>query len=68
MLILTRKTGNTIRIGKDIVIRVMHTGRSAVKIGIEAPASVKVMRGELDSYPERFDLDLVPEEAVLLQH
>ena len=47
MLVLTRKPAEIIRIGEDIVIKVIKTGKGTVKIGIEAPASVRVMRGEL---------------------
>ena len=46
MLILTRKRDDSIKIGEDIVIRVMRTGKGSVKIGIEAPASVRIVRGE----------------------
>lgn len=47
MLVLTRKPAETIRIGDDIVIKVIKTGKGTVRIGIEAPANVRVMRGEL---------------------
>ena len=47
MLVLTRKRDEFIKIGSNIVIRVIKTGNGSVKIGIEAPASVRVMRGEL---------------------
>lgn len=47
MLVLTRKPAETIRIGEDIVIKVIKTGKGTVKIGIEAPSHVRVMRGEL---------------------
>ena len=47
MLVLTRKPAETIRIGEDIVIKVIKTGKGTVKIGIEAPSDVRVMRGEL---------------------
>lgn len=47
MLVLTRKPAEIIRIGNDIVIKVIKTGKGTVKIGIEAPANVRVMRGEL---------------------
>ena len=52
MLILTRKRDDSIKIGDDIVIRVMRTGRGSVKIGIEAPASVRIVRGELNEFGE----------------
>ena len=47
MLILTRKRDGVITIGEDVVVRVMRTGKGSVKIGIEAPAHVKILRGEL---------------------
>ena len=52
MLILTRKRDDSIKIGEDIVIRVMRTARGSVKIGIEAPASVRIVRGELNEFGE----------------
>lgn len=48
MLVLTRKKTETIRIGEDIVVTVVQTGRGRVKLGIEAPAHLRVLRGELD--------------------
>lgn len=50
MLVLTRKKFETIRIGDDIVIKVVQTGRGRVKLGIEAPADMRVLRGELEPY------------------
>lgn len=47
MLVLTRKVAETIRIGEDVVIKVIKTGKGTVRIGIEAPANVRVLRGEL---------------------
>jgi len=48
MLVLTRKRTESIRIGDDIVIRVMRTAKGSVKLGIEAPASVRILRGEMN--------------------
>ena len=47
MLVLTRKQGETIQIGDSVVIKVISTGRGKVKIGVDAPATVRVLRGEL---------------------
>lgn len=47
MLVLTRKQAETIHIGDGITIKVIATGRGKVKLGIDAPASVRVLRGEL---------------------
>lgn len=68
MLILTRKQGSSVRIGKEIVLHVIHTSRSTVKIGIEAPSDVRIIRGELTEHPNRFDHDECAEEALMLQH
>lgn len=46
MLALKRRLGETIHIGDDIVITIMNVGLS-VKVGIEAPRNVKILRGEL---------------------
>jgi carbon storage regulator len=53
MLVLTRKRAETIQIGDQIFIKVIRTGRTSVKIGIEAPANVRVIRGELLEEPDR---------------
>jgi carbon storage regulator CsrA len=47
MLVLSRKRSETIRISDDIVIKILKTGTSTVKIGIEAPSHIRVLRGEL---------------------
>ena len=47
MLVLTRKQSQMIQIGENIVIKVIQTSRGSVKIGIDAPANVRVLRGEL---------------------
>jgi carbon storage regulator CsrA len=47
MLVLTRKRSETIRIGDGIVVKVIRTGRTSVKLGVEAPSNVRVVRGEL---------------------
>lgn len=47
MLILTRKHRETIRIGNDIHITVVSIHGNQVRIGIEAPESVTILREEL---------------------
>ncbi len=44
MLILTRKTGETIAIGENIRVRVLAVKGMQVRIGIEAPAEVSIHR------------------------
>ncbi len=47
MLVLTRKQGEKIRIGNDIVITIAGTNDNQVKIGIDAPPDVKILREEI---------------------
>ena len=47
MLVLTRKHQERIQIGDDIVITVLKTKGKTVRLGIEAPQSMTVLRGEL---------------------
>ena len=47
MLVLTRKHQEKIRIGDNIVITVLKMKGKAVRLGIEAPVEVPVIRGEL---------------------
>ena len=58
MLVLTRKYQEKIRIGNDITITVLRTKGKAVRLGIEAPATVPVIRGEL-----KFDGDAAEARA-----
>ena len=62
MLVLTRKATETIKVGDDIVIKVIKTGKGTVKIGIEAPQGVRVIRGELLEAPASIS---VPSEAAV---
>lgn len=47
MLVLTRKYQEKIRIGDNITITVLRAKGKAVRLGIEAPSNVRVIRGEL---------------------
>ncbi len=47
MLILTRKVGEIIMIGDDIVVKVLGVRSGQVKIGIEAPRELPVHRHEI---------------------
>ena len=47
MLVLTRKLGENIRIGDVIKITVLEVRSGQVKLGIDAPAEVKVHREEI---------------------
>jgi carbon storage regulator len=50
MLVLTRKLGEKIVIGSDITITVVAINGGKVRIGIEAPKEVPVIRSELNDF------------------
>lgn len=47
MLVLTRKQNEKIRIGNEVTITVLRTKGKGVRLGIEAPAHINILRGEL---------------------
>ena len=47
MLVLSRKLDDEIWIGNDISIKIVNIGKGIVKIGINAPKNIEVLRGEL---------------------
>ncbi len=47
MLILSRRVGEILYIGLDVAVVISDVGRGQVRIGIEAPKSVNVVRHEL---------------------
>ena|SRR5687768_17186628 len=48
MLVLTRKKDEQIRIGEDIIITVIRVKGKSVRLGIQAPRTEPVLRGELE--------------------
>lgn len=47
LLVLSRKTGESIIIGDDVVVKILGFNGSQVKIGIACPDEVVILRGEL---------------------
>jgi len=47
MLVLTRRTGQSLRIGDSIELQVVRIEGDRVVLGIIAPPTVRVLRGEL---------------------
>lgn len=47
MLVLTRKPGEKILLGDDIVITVLDSRGDSIRIGIDAPRGVKIQRDEV---------------------
>lgn len=47
MLVLTRKLGETIVIGDNIIIKVVDIHGKQIRLGIEAPSEITIFRGEI---------------------
>jgi carbon storage regulator len=47
MLVLTRKIGETIRIGHDVTVQVLAVRGGQVRLGLTAPPTVRIFREEI---------------------
>jgi len=47
MLVLSRKTGESIVIGNDVEVKVVAIEGNRIRIAIDAPREVSILRGEL---------------------
>ena len=48
MLVLSRRESERIKLGNSIVVTVVRVAGDRVRLGIEAPADIRVLRGELE--------------------
>lgn len=55
MLVLSRKVGERILIGDDIAVTVVRVVQGGVRIGIEAPTELPIVREELKVELDRAD-------------
>lgn len=56
MLVLSRKQDQKIQIGEDISITVIEVKGKYVRLGIEAPREVRIIRTELADQPPRLPI------------
>lgn len=47
MLIITRRPGEKIMLGEDVVVEILEVSGSSVRVGIAAPRSLPVYREEI---------------------
>lgn len=81
MLVLSRDCDSTIRIGPDIKIKVLSIRKQRVKIGVDAPSSLRIWRDEIapsdeedntpSDKPDQFDFPVLvveddPDQAELI--
>ncbi len=57
MLVLSRKTSERILIGDDITITIVRIGPNSVRIGIEAPKDMNIVREELCNFGSKNPTD-----------
>ena len=50
MLVLSRKESERIRLGNSIVVTIVRVSGDKVRLGIEAPPDVVVLRDELETH------------------
>jgi carbon storage regulator len=55
MLVLSRKESERIRLGDSIVVTVVRVAGDKVRLGIEAPADMLVLREELEAHTRLAD-------------
>lgn len=66
MLVVTRKTEESVIIADNIEITVLEVGRDRVKLGISAPKDIKIIRNELrDAQKTNVDSSLAVSKAAL---
>jgi carbon storage regulator CsrA len=51
MLVISRKIGQQVRIGDQITVTIIKTQGKTVRVGIEAPRELKILRTELPPLP-----------------
>jgi carbon storage regulator CsrA len=54
MLVLTRKAQEKIQIGDKITVTIVRIKGQAVRVGIDAPENIRIMRGELAAAAAEF--------------
>ncbi|MEQ8791026.1 MAG: carbon storage regulator [Pirellulaceae bacterium] len=54
MLVLSRRVGERIMVGDNIAVVINRIAGNRVTVGIEAPADVSILRGELDDAKREF--------------
>lgn len=59
MLVLSRKLNQSIIVGDNVKIQILKISGNSIRIGIEAPHDVKILRGELAPY----DVDVKTPQA-----
>lgn len=57
MLVLGRKAEQSIKIGDDIRVTILRIKGNTVRVGIEAPDRVRIVREELESVASQWEIE-----------
>jgi carbon storage regulator len=63
MLVLSRKVGERIHVGDDIVLEVRRISGNRVTLAVEAPRDVRILRGELNQAAREFEVEVDADAA-----
>ena len=73
MLVLSRKIGEKIHVGNDITIEVRRVAGNRVTLAVDAPRSVRILRGELrdaalefEGHDEELEVDREPVRSTVV--
>ena len=58
MLVLSRREAERIRLGNSIIVTVVRVCGDKVRLGIEAPSDVLVLRDELEPHAKSVELEI----------
>ena len=47
MLVVSRKIGEELKVGDDIIVKIIDIDKNQVKVGIDAPRNIMILRMEL---------------------
>ena len=67
MLVLSRKLGEKIVIDGNIIVEVVKIHGNRITLGIDAPSSIRILRGELQDQPSKVQtIELIVEDGLLV--
>jgi len=64
MLVLSRREAQRIRLGDSIVVTVVRVSGDKVRLGIEAPPEMRVLRDELEPFEANPQAATVPDSSL----
>ena len=61
MLVLSRKVGERIHVGENIVLEIRRIAGNRVTLALDAPRDVRILRGELEQAAREFRAEETPD-------